>query len=204
MIAIIDYGMGNLRSVVKAFQRINVNIAVTSVPQEIEKASAIVLPGVGHFAMGMEQLRKLQLKEIISEQVVVEKKKILGICLGMQLLTNWSEEGDAEGLGLIDAETKHFNNFLKPGGLKIPHMGWNTLKIKDHTDFTAGISEEDFFYFVHSYYVECRNIEDVIFSTEYGIEFHSGFRHENIYGLQFHPEKSYDPGLKLLSNFSKS
>ncbi len=203
MIAIIDYGMGNLRSVVKAFQRINVNVLVTSVPQEIEKASAIVLPGVGHFAKGMEQLRKLHLEEIIYEQVVEKKKKILGICLGMQLLTNRSEEGHAEGLCLIDAETKHFNNFIKPGYLKIPHMGWNTIKIKDQTDVTAGISEEYFFYFVHSYFVECRNLKDVIFSTKYGIEFHSGFRHENIYGLQFHPEKSYDPGLKLLSNFSK-
>ncbi|MGD0712337.1 MAG: imidazole glycerol phosphate synthase subunit HisH [Bacteroidales bacterium] len=203
MIAIIDYGMGNLRSVVKAFQRINVNVAVTSVPQEIEKASAIVLPGVGHFAKGMEQLQKLHLKEIICEQVFVKKKKILGICLGMQLLTNRSEEGNAEGFCLIDAETKHFKNFLKSGDLKIPHMGWNTIKIKTETDFSAGISEEDFFYFVHSYYVECKNMEDVIFSTEYGSEIHSGFRHENIYGLQFHPEKSYDPGLKLLSNFSK-
>jgi glutamine amidotransferase len=204
MIAIIDYGMGNLRSVVKAFQRINANVLVTSVAQEIEKASAIVLPGVGHFATGMEQLRKLKLKEIICEQVVVKKKKILGICLGMQLLTNKSEEGNAEGLCLIDAETKHFNNFLKSGDLKIPHMGWNNIKIKIKTDFSAGISEEDFFYFVHSYFVECRNDRDVIFSTEYGIEFHSGFRHENIYGLQFHPEKSYDPGLKLLSNFFRS
>jgi glutamine amidotransferase len=204
MIAIIDYDMGNLRSVVKAFQRINANVLVTSVAQEIEKASAIVLPGVGHFATGMEQLRKLKLKEIICEQVVVKKKKILGICLGMQLLTNKSEEGDAEGLCLIDAETKHFKNFFTSGDLKIPHMGWNTLKIKDQSDFTAGISEEGFFYFVHSYFVECRNDRDVIFSTEYGIEFHSGFRHENIYGLQFHPEKSYDPGLKLLSNFFRS
>lgn len=203
MIAIIDYGMGNLRSVVKAFQRINVNVAVTSDAQEIEKASAIVLPGVGHFAKGMEQLLKLHLMEIICEHVAVKKKKILGICLGMQLLTNRSEEGNAKGLCLIDAETKHFKNILTSGDLKIPHMGWNNLKIKNETDFSAGISEEDFFYFVHSYYVECKNMEDIIFSTEYGSEFHSGFRHENIYGLQFHPEKSYDPGLKLLSNFSK-
>jgi glutamine amidotransferase len=201
MIGIINYGMGNLRSVQKAFERININALVADNPKDITDADKIILPGVGNFEQGMKNLEATGFVDAIKEAVIIKKKMILGICLGMQLLTEHSDEGNVNGLGLIKGNVRKFPPPKK--GLKIPHMGWNSLIAKKTTNLTRSLLPDDFVYFVHSYYVSCSNKDDVLFQTEYGIMFDSAFQHENILGFQFHPEKSHQTGLKLLSNFVK-
>lgn len=191
--------MGNLRSVQKAFERISISVVVTDNPKDIANADKIILPGVGHFAQGMKNLAESGFIDAINEAVLVKKKWILGICLGMQLLTEHSEEGNVNGLGLIKGNVRKFPR--PSNGLKIPHMGWNSLIAKKTSDLNSGLSQDDFVYFVHSYYVSCSNTNDVLFQTEYDFIFDSAFQHENIVGFQFHPEKSHKTGLKLLSNF---
>jgi imidazole glycerol-phosphate synthase subunit HisH len=198
-IIIIDYGMGNLRSVQKAFERIRLQAAIVSDPSQVRDASKIILPGVGHFAKGMKHLNESGMADAIKEEALARQKPVLGICLGMQLLTKFSEEGDCEGLGLVDAETIHFPPASDT--LKIPHMGWNEIKPVKESALLAGIKEECMMYFVHSYYVKCNQRKDVLFSADYGITFDAGFEHDNIVGFQFHPEKSYKAGLQLLNNF---
>lgn len=200
MIIIIDYGMGNLRSVQKAFERIRVPVKISASVDEILKAEKLVLPGVGHFEQGVSNLKDRGLFEALNEVVLEKKKPILGICLGMQLMTEFSEEGDCEGFGWIKAKTKRFS--FQSNSLKIPHMGWNNLSINKTDSLYNGITTDNFFYFVHSYYVCCSDENDVLTETNYGNKFVSSFRKENIYGCQFHPEKSHDFGLHLLKNFT--
>jgi len=210
MITIIDYGMGNLRSVQKIFQRMNVQAKITNDHNEILKANKLLLPGVGHFANGMKKLEQSGLIEILNKKVLEEKTPILGICLGMQLMTKSSEEGDVAGLNWIDAQTLKFN--FRPevkfpslqaenGILKIPHVGWNSVIVKKQTSISKQINADDSFYFVHSYFVKCNNAQDVLFETAYGSNFVSGFEKENIVAVQFHPEKSHQSGMKLIQNF---
>jgi len=201
MICIIDYGMGNLHSVFKAFRRVGFDTEVISSPVGIEKYEKIVLPGVGDFKRGMENLNSAGFTEVIKRQVIDRQIPILGICLGMQLLTSFSEEGNAEGLNLIEAKTLHFRNLDTPTEFKIPHMGWNSITGYSSGSLFTGC-ENSLFYFVHSYAVICKNESDVLCKTNYGITFHSGIRKGNIIGLQFHPEKSHKDGLKILENFS--
>lgn len=200
MISIIDYGMGNLRSVQKAFERISVSVKFVSDPSELSGAEKIILPGVGHFANGMKKLEESGLAEAIKEVVIVKKIPVLGICLGMQLMTNFSEEGELEGLCLVDAQTQKFPPDM---GMKIPHMGWNSIQPQKNSLLFNEIQQDDLVYFVHSYYVTCANPGDRLFSTDYGISFDSAFQHEHIIGFQFHPEKSHGVGLQLLKNFSE-
>ena len=192
--------MGNLRSVEKAFKRLEVNVEVTNDPQKIQQASKLVLPGVGHFKSGMENLEKLNLLEILHKKVLDEKTPILGICLGMQLFTKHSEEGDAKGLNWIDAETKKFN-FDKNSSFKVPHIGWNTVKLQSDCPLFQGTNSNDSYYFVHSYFVQCNEDKNLGGITDYGHSFDSCIYHENIIGVQFHPEKSHDAGIQLLKNF---
>ncbi|GMU86070.1 MAG: imidazole glycerol phosphate synthase subunit HisH [Ignavibacteriales bacterium] len=198
-IAIVDFGMGNLRSVVKKLTRLNYKPIVSSDPQEITKCDKLLLPGVGHFGRGMENLFKLGLVETILEMAVVKKCPILGICLGMQMLTNFSEEGSVKGLGLIGAQTRKFN--FSSNKMKVPHIGWNNIMIKNCHPILDGISENELFYFVHSYYVKCDFELNEIAQTSYGLEFSSIIAEGNIIGVQFHPEKSHDWGEKLMKNF---
>ena len=202
MISIIDYGMGNLASVQKALElalsnkKINQKILITSDRQIIEQADAIVLPGVGAFGIAMKHLKELGLVDVIKDVALVQKKPFLGICLGYQLLFDKSyEEGEYDGLGIIHGEVKKFDESM---GLKIPHMGWNTV------DFGGGTSNL-YFYFVHSYYADVRetNANQKIFWTEYGIKFAAGIQKDNIFGVQFHPEKSQTNGIKLLENWCR-
>jgi glutamine amidotransferase len=200
MITIIDYGMGNLRSVQKAFERIRVPAKISSDVNEISSAAKLVLPGVGHFAQGISNLRQRGLLEALNEAVLEKKKIILGICLGMQLMTEFSEEGNCAGFGWIKAKTQRFT--FNPNGLKIPHMGWNNLSIKNSDSIFQGITLDNFFYFVHSYYISCSNEKEILAETSYGNNFVSSFKKENIFGCQFHPEKSHDSGLLVLKNFA--
>lgn len=199
MIVIVDYGMGNLRSVEKAFNRLNAQAMISSNPLDIANASKLVLPGVGHFSKGMENLNERNL--ITPLQLAVEKGvPLLGICLGMQLMTRSSEEGDKEGLGFIDAFTKKFK---VAENVKVPHMGWNNVNISESIPLLDGISDMDEFYFAHSYRVEASS-GSIVASTFYGEEFASIIQNKNVLGVQFHPEKSHDSGLKLIDNFIKN
>ena len=201
MIVIIDYGMGNLRSISKAFERLNIKSLISAKKEDIDNADKLILPGVGHFGNGMKNLHDLDIIEILLKKVTLDKAPILGICLGLQLFTKFSEEGNVEGLGLIDGETKRFDFIDKSDNLKVPHMGWNTAQIKKENKL-FDFSIEELYYFVHSYHITCNDKNDILASTTYGYEFTSGIQKDNVYGTQFHPEKSHSAGLKILKNFS--
>lgn len=202
MITIVDYGMGNLGSIKNMFKRINVESEIASEPEKIRQASKILLPGVGNFDAAMERIASSGLRPILDFKVKEEKTPVLGICLGMQLLTNSSEEGVLPGLGWIDAKTTKFR-FPEDQKLKVPHMGWNRVYEVNSSALTKDLPEEPRFYFVHSYYVQAAKQADVLMSTHYGHDFHSVIQHENIFGAQFHPEKSHRYGMKLLENFAR-
>lgn len=196
MIAVIDYGMGNLCSVAKAIEIMGSDVIVTNSPEVIEKADAIVLPGVGAFYYGMENLKKLGLIHII-HQAIEKNKPFLGICLGLQLLFTSSEEHRlTSGLNIIKGKVKQFHD-----NLKIPHMGWNQIKIKKDAKILDGIEDNTYFYFVHSYYVEPEDKDIIVATTDYGQEFVSVINKNNLWAIQFHPEKSEKSGLKILKNF---
>jgi glutamine amidotransferase len=201
MIVIVDYGMGNLRSILNKLQRMDAEAIISSKVEDIEKAEKLILPGVGSFAAGMDNLEKHNLIHILTKKVIEEKVPILGICLGMQLLTKRSEEGNADGLGWIDAETKQFEFERNNNKLKVPHMGWNTIDIRRDSALLKGIPINSTFYFVHSYHVCCNGANSVVATTNYGYDFTSVIQKENIFGTQFHPEKSHKNGIRLLKNF---
>ncbi len=201
MITIIDYGLGNLGSLVNIFKKIGVEATVSSDISVIEKSSGIVLPGVGSFDAGMENIKKLGLIPVLKRKVLEEKTPILGICLGMQLFAPKSEEGVLEGLGWIEGEVKKFN--FKNNDFKIPHMGWNTIDTERQDPLLNEMPENSGFYFVHSYHFVCKNKDNVLATTNYGYDFPSIIRRENIIGVQFHPEKSHKYGMKLLKNFTE-
>ena len=206
MIAIIDYGMGNLRSVQKGFEAVGAEAIVTSDSQKILSAKSVVLPGVGAFKDCMTNLEKLDLIDTV-HQSVKSGKPFLGICLGLQLLFNQSEEfGQVNGLGILPGKVVGFKDAQpKPGSgepLKIPHMGWNTVKVVPGNPLFDSVTDESYFYFVHSYYIVPENSKIIATTTCYGIDFTSGVHHENIHALQFHPEKSQRLGLTILKNFS--
>jgi glutamine amidotransferase len=200
MIVVVDYGLGNLVSVKNMLKKLGVESAITDKKETIEKAQKIILPGVGAFDNGMNLIKQKGLLEVLNQKATVEKIPVLGICLGMQLLTKGSEEGMEKGLGWVDAQTIKFN--FTDRVLKIPHMGWSYIDVKKENKL---IRKEDKhrFYFVHSYYVKCNNESDVIATCNYGTEFTCILNHENIFGAQFHPEKSLKFGMELLNNFSK-
>ncbi|OCL26174.1 imidazole glycerol phosphate synthase, glutamine amidotransferase subunit [Orenia metallireducens] len=200
MIKIIDYGMGNLRSVQKSFEKVGYQAEITNKKEEILNADGVVLPGVGAFKDAMENIQKLDLIDTI-HQVVKEGKPFLGICLGFQLLFSESTEfGYTKGLDIISGSVKKFPDNL---GLKIPHMGWNQLNLKQDNQIYDGLTDGEFQYFVHSYYVETEDKDVIGATTDYGIEFVSSIVKDNVYGAQFHPEKSSDKGLQVLKNFGK-
>jgi len=202
MIAIIDYGMGNLKSVKLKMDRIGVESIITSDPEEIKRSDKIILPGVGHFAKAVSEIKSRGLWDLLSDQVLVKKKPVLGICLGMQLMSKHSEEGNSKGLGWIDADVVRFK-VSDTKKFKVPHMGWNTLDLMKESPLFENINLNSEFYFVHSYYVHCNESNDILTETSYDNSFTSSFQKENIFGVQFHPEKSHDAGERLLRNFVK-
>jgi imidazole glycerol-phosphate synthase subunit HisH len=201
MLAIINYGLGNLTSIRNMCRRIGVEAEITSDAGVIGRASGLILPGVGHFRKGMENLHASGLKLLLDRLVLEEKKPILGICLGAQLMTGHSEEGDTEGLGWVDADTIRFRE-SGLNGLKVPHMGWREITITAENPLWAGLPEEPRFYFVHSYHFQFRQLSEVTANAQYGYEFACAFRKDNIFGTQFHPEKSHKFGMKVLENFA--
>lgn len=200
MVAIINYGVGNLSSIYNMFKKVGVPALITAEPEEILKADKILLPGVGAFDHGMERLDQSGLRPLLEQKVLKEKVPVLGICLGMQMLTKKSEEGIRSGLGWLDAETKKFT--LPDTNLKIPHMGWNRVHIRKVESIFKGLDQiESRFYFVHSFHVVCQRDENILAETDYGYSFTSSFQKDNIFGTQFHPEKSHKFGMSLFKNF---
>ena len=202
MIVIVDYGIGNLASVLNMFKKIGAKeVCVSSDLEVISKASKLLLPGVGSFDAGMNNLEKSNLIPLLNKKVIEDKIPLLGICLGMQLLTKKSEEGVKPGLGWIDAETVKFN--LDPVlKLKVPHMGWNYIKIQKENPLIDSKSKSRF-YFVHSYYVKCKDESQSLATSHFGFDFTCMINKDNIYGAQFHPEKSLKFGMQVLDNFAK-
>ena len=198
MIAIIDYGMGNLRSVQKGFEKMGVQVAVVGKPEQVDQADGVVLPGVGAFADAMTNLRLSGMDEAV-HRAVKAGKPFLGICLGQQLLFDTSEEwGLTKGLGIFRGRVRRLTD-----GLKVPHMGWNQAEIQRPDPLLEGVPQASSFYFVHSYYVDPEEQEVILTRTEYGVHFASIVGRDNIYGIQFHPEKSSGIGLRILENFGR-
>lgn len=200
MIVIIDYGMGNVGSIQNMLKKTGFESVVSRDRSVIDAADKIILPGVGAFDAAMQSLQDLDLIDLLHQKAVVEKKTILGICLGMQILAASSDEGSLKGLGWIDAEVKKF----KSDNLKIPHMGWNIVHDVKQSPLFANMHKPELrFYFVHSYYFDCHDKNAIIGETDYGIRFVSAVNKENIWGVQFHPEKSHKFGMQLLKNFAE-
>ncbi len=197
MIAIIDYGMGNLRSVQKAFERVGAAALVTQNPDDIAQADQVVLPGVGAMQPAMERLDELGLIPVVRESISVGKP-FLGICLGLQLLFETSSEGgQVQGLGILPGTVERFH------ALKVPHMGWNQISFRDHSPLLAGLKDGSYLYFCHSYFVRPKDESVICATTDYGIGFVCAIHWNNIFGVQFHPEKSQDLGLGILKNFTE-
>jgi len=203
MIAIVNYGVGNLGSIQNMLKKVGCTESViTNQEEDLVRADKIILPGVGAFDTGMEKINESGLVGILNKIVVQEKKPLLGICLGMQLLTKGSEEVKLPGLGGIEAYTKKVKCSYEQAGLKVPHIGWNEISISKQHDLIKDLSMPARFYFVHSYYVKCNDKQDELLSCNYGINFTCAVQHENIMGVQFHAEKSHKFGMQLLKNFA--
>lgn len=201
MTAIVDYGAGNIYSVYTAVKKCGASPFLTSRPADLEKADRIILPGVGAFGDGMKSMHALGLVECLQAEIA-RGKPFLGICLGLQMLFSWSEEGNCSGLNVLAGKVVRF--VLPEKDFTVPHMGWNQVTLSDtHRDFFAGFPESAYFYFAHSYYVCPEKTEDIAGTTEYGLKFTCLVRRGNIVGVQFHPEKSGENGLRFLSNFLK-
>ena len=203
MIAIVNYGVGNLGSILNMLKKVgSTDTLIANREEEIRAADKIILPGVGSFDAGMEKINGSGLMDALNEAVLKDRKPLLGICLGMQLLTKGSEEGRSQGIGWIDAYTHRFRFDGPNAALKVPHMGWNEVRPLRESRLTEGIGQPARFYFVHSYYVRCAHAEDALLSCHYGIDFTCAVQHGNIMGVQFHPEKSHKFGMQVLRNFA--
>ena len=200
MITIIDYDMGNSRSIVNMLNRIGVSSEITRDHSKINASQKIILPGVGSFDAAMKNLKKYNLIDILNQKVLSDRTPVLGICLGMQLLTNSSEEGNIDGLGWIKGRSIKFD---ASKNIKVPHMGWNLVIPKSNSKLCKGITSDSRFYFVHSYYVKVQDEVESCMQTNYSLLFDSALEKENIFGVQFHPEKSHKYGMQLLKNFSE-
>jgi len=198
-IVIVNYNMGNPASIKNMIKRIGYESTITSDKNQIINTHKLILPGVGSFDAAINNLTQLDLLEVLKIKVLEENTPVLGICLGMQLMTNKSDEGKQPGLGFINAEVKKF--VFEDESLKVPHMGWNFTDIKMHSKLFESMPERSRFYFVHSFYVKCNLEADILTTSNYGNTFVSAFEKGNIIGVQFHPEKSHKFGMQLLKNF---
>ena len=200
MITIVDYDMGNSRSVVNMLQRIGFKAEITRDHKKLESAEKLILPGVGSFDTAMKNLEHFELKELLDRKALIEKVPFLGICLGMQILTNSSEEGNLSGLGWIKGSASKFKS---DNDIKVPHMGWNYIQPSSNSRLCKNLEDNSRFYFVHSYYVQVNEEEHSSMKTTYSLEFDSGIEKDNIFGVQFHPEKSHKFGMQILKNFAE-
>ena len=203
MITIIDYGVGNIFAFQNVYKRLNIPTKIAKASKDLFDAEKLILPGVGSFDYAMKQLNNSGMRAKLDELIIEEKVPIIGICVGMQMMGNRSDEGKLEGLKWIDSEILKFDENLIEQRTKLPHMGWNDVTpINDHPLF-RGLEKEAIFYFLHSFYFKCNNPTESIAISDYGISFTSAVNRDNIFGIQFHPEKSHQYGEKLLYNFAK-
>ncbi len=203
MIAIIDYGLGNVLAFKNVFNRLNVPVAVAKSPNDLAGATRLILPGVGSFDYAMKEFDRSGLREAVEHLVLGSEIPILGVCVGMQMLARSSDEGESQGLGWIDADVKKFDTSRMQRVIRLPHMGWNDVIPLANGNLFQGLEEGARFYFLHSYYFQCHNPTNVLATSGYGVQFSSAVRRNNIYGVQFHPEKSHQFGSQLLKNFAE-
>jgi glutamine amidotransferase len=203
MITLIDYGVGNIFAFQNVYKRLDIPTKIAKTAADLEDAQKLILPGVGAFDYAMQQLNQSGMRKKLDELVLEQKIPIIGICVGMQMMGNRSDEGISEGLKWIDADILKFDESLIQQRTKLPHMGWNDVSPIDGHPLFEGLEQEAIFYFLHSYYFKCNSAVDSIAISNYGIPFSSAVNADNVYGIQFHPEKSHQYGEKLLHNFAK-
>lgn len=203
MITIIDYGVGNINAFVNVYKRVNVPTKIAKTAADLEGAQKLILPGVGHFDHAMLELMKSGMREKLDELVLSKKVPVIGICVGMQMMGISSDEGTLKGLKWLDARIRKFDESKIKQVTRLPHMGWNDVQPNSLNPLFKGLEKDALFYFLHSYYFECNDDNDILATSEYGGLFTSAANHDNIYGIQFHPEKSHHYGETLLNNFAK-
>lgn len=202
MITIIDYGLGNILAFANVYKRLNIPVTVAQTSADLEGATKLILPGVGAFDNAMQLLDRSGMRDTLDFLVLERGISVIGICVGMQILARSSEEGKLPGLGWIDGQVKRFDVKKLPHRTHLPHMGWNSVLPRHSEGLFAGIDTDWWFYFLHSYYFECQDPDSVLAESEYGMKFSCAVKQKNIYGVQFHPEKSHHYGVQLLKNFS--
>lgn len=202
MITIIDYGSGNISAIGNIYEKLNIGFKIAQTPGDVAGAQKLFLPGVGAFDETIAKLDETGFRDVLDKEVIQNKVPIMGICVGMQILAESSEEGNLAGLGYIKGRVKKLDASVLTSKPKLPHLGWNLVDVLKPNRIFEDIDYEIGFYFLHTYYFECTNSEDVLATTNYGNDFASAVNHENIYGIQFHPEKSHNNGVKLLQNFA--
>ena len=205
MIAIIDYGMGNSSSIKNMIKKANGESIITNSYEKINQSSAIILPGVGSFDNGIKKLREIGIVDLLNEKVIDDKTPFLGICLGMHMLFDSSEEGSMPGLGWLKGKVSKFDfsELKNTTRLNIPHMGWNLVRPKNNDNYFLKLTDDSRFYFVHSYHVNCDNSSNILATSQHGYDFVCSVRKDNILGVQFHPEKSHRFGVQFFKNFLK-
>jgi glutamine amidotransferase len=203
MITLIDYGVGNIFAFQNVYKRLDIPTKIAKTISDLEDAEKLILPGVGAFDYAMDQLNASGMRDKLDELVLEKKIPVIGICVGMQMMGNKSEEGRADGLKWLDADILKFDESLIQQRTKLPHMGWNDVTPSINHPLFKGLEKDAIFYFLHSFYFKCNNIKDSIAISDYGISFSSAVNADNVYGIQFHPEKSHQYGEKLLQNFAQ-
>lgn len=202
MIAIVDYGSGNIQAIKNIYENLKIESFFASKPNQLLNADKIILPGVGAFDEAISKLNSSGMLEVLNLRVLEQKTPVLGVCVGMQIMAKASEEGNSAGLGWFDADVNKFDESMIPNKPKLPHMGWNEIQQRKECSMLNDISFEKGYYFLHSYYIECNDAEDVLLTSNYGGEFTCAVQKENIFGFQFHPEKSHKNGINLFKNFA--
>ena len=203
MIAIVDYGSGNIQAVKNIYDKLGIKSYFAKVPEDLSRANKIVLPGVGSFDQAITELNDSGMREKLDELVLIKKIPVLGVCVGMQIMAKKSEEGVLAGLGWIDGTVHLFDENILKIKPKLPHMGWNSIEVNKKHSILEGVDLEKGFYFLHSYHFLAKNLSDVLCHTYYGAEFHSAINSRNIFGFQFHPEKSHFNGIQIFKNFAE-
>lgn len=202
MITIINYGSGNINAIGNIYERLKISFRIADRPEEVNGSEKIILPGVGAFDETISMLDESGFRAVLDHEVLKNKVPVLGICVGMQILANKSEEGILSGLGWVNGEVKKIDKTLLNQKPKVPHLGWNSVELNKMNSLFDGIDTDEGFYFLHSYYFDCANDSDVLTRTFYGKSFASAVNNNNVYGVQFHPEKSHHNGVRLLQNFA--
>ncbi|QPQ54431.1 imidazole glycerol phosphate synthase subunit HisH [Allosphingosinicella flava] len=203
MTTIVDYGLGNIGAFLNMYKRMNLPAKAARTAEELRDAERIILPGVGAFDHAIELLDASGMRPLLEEKVIHEKVPVIGVCVGMQILADTSEEGEGPGLGWIPGIVRHFRSMPAPNDLPLPHMGWNDVEPRGEEKLFRGLERDARFYFLHSFYYECANLSDRVATATYGSPFACAVRRDNVWGVQFHPEKSHHFGAMLLKNFAE-